>query len=832
MSKKQATLASFWANGCSTVIKGPPPDPINAPHRHTQSGDTASDKTSKENEVPSSSSSSPLVEHSSTLIAKKTSTIEAKKKRRVIDDSDSDIQDANDASPTAHASTTEKAKSDDESRPPAKRSLPSPDKKARAKKAKKSSSPTKSSYKSKTEVVPPHHAPSSGSDSDLGEHTAEPPRASPLNADLSKPEPVSTSCSELFTNVCWKQGEKVPYVALCDTFDAVEATTKRLEIQSILTKYLLTVIRQSPDDLLQCVYLCINRLSPEYEGKELGIGESILIKAIAVATGRPVAKIKADLETVGDLGKVAQSSRSSQQTMFKPKPLTVSHVFNTLKEISEISGGNSQAKKIAKMNSMLVACNGPETKYLVRSLEGKLRIGLAEQTVLVSLANAAVRHEVGDKNISKESMDAACLEATGIIKQVYSELPNYDVIIPTLLMHGYQELPNRCQLTPGIPLKPMLAHPTKALSDVLDRFEGMTFTCEYKYDGERAQIHKLEDGSTRIFSRNSENLSGKYPDIMDRLPNIGKPGTVTSFVLDAEAVPWDREKKCILPFQVLSTRKRKGVTTEGVQVQVLVFAFDLLYLNGQPLIREPFVKRREILHQHFQEIEGEFAFAKHMDTADVGEIQTFLDESVVGNCEGLMVKTLEKEASYEPSKRSRNWLKVKKDYLSGVGDTLDLVVIGGYVGKGKRTGAYGGYLLACYDEDNEIYQSICKIGTGFSDEDLARHYEFFSKHKMDRPKHYYAYSDNPKDLPDVWFEPVQVWEIKAADLSISPVHKAASGLVDSNKGISLRFPRFIRTRDDKNPEQATNAAQIADLYRAQNINSNNKGTLQNVDEFE
>lgn len=642
----------------------------------------------------------------------------------------------------------------------------------------------------------------------------------------------------------WKKGTPVPYRFLADAFNKVEQIHGRLEIQAILTDVFRKIIDTTPEDILPTIYLCMNKLSAAHEGIESGVGEFILLKALSHTSGSTVAALKAKYREVGDLGDVAAGARATQTTMFPPPPLKIRSVFSEMKSIALSAGKTSTAAKKSKILKLLVASQSKnETRYLARAMQGKLRIHLAVKTVVTSLANAFTLRRSGTdagflldvegnkktKLSDKERKieDELKMAANGL-SAIYNQLPVWEKIVPALLKHQEisSALAEDCKFTPGIPVSPMLAKPTKAITEVLTRFENVKFTCEYKYDGERAQVHRLADGTVKVYSRNAEDLTEKYPDIVNSIPSaLKEEHKGVSFVLDAETVAYDVEKKRILPFQDLQGRKRKDVAAGDVTVTVCLFAFDLLFFSGKSLLLEPLAKRRDMMHESFEEVQGVFFFAEGHDSRDTEEIMELLNRSIKSGCEGLMVKALDGEnATYEPANRSQNWLKVKKDYLDGVGDTLDLVPIGGYLGKGKRLGTYGGFLLACYDQENEVYQSICKIGTGFSDADLESFSKFYNAEEEDRrldnPKSYFQVSDNKNLQPDVWFEPCQVWEVLCADLSVSPLHKAALGLVDDSKGIALRFPRFVRIRDDKGPEDATDASQVAELYAAQSSVAN------------
>jgi DNA ligase-1 len=669
----------------------------------------------------------------------------------------------------------------------------------------------------------------------------------------------------------WKAGQPVPYKALVAAFHDIEATTKRLEITEVLCNLFRSIIALTPEDLAASVYLACNKLAPEFKGVEIGLGDSLLIKALQSSMGSNSAHIKKKYEELGDLGVVANLLAKSKRSLFgfKPRELTVRGVLSSYREIAGISGTGSEKIKRGKISKMLSDAVKEESKYLVRGLQGKLRIGLAEQTVLTALAQAIfitpsanmLDTRVGQpKDKSAEDMGVA----VDAVKQAFSECPSYDELTAALLNFGISDLPQHCHLVPGIPVKPMLAKPTKGVGEVLKRLEGIRFTCEWKYDGERGQVHLLPDGSYKIFSRNSEDNTSKYPDLIEMMPSTirlkgvkdsetsASAGTseitssssgaaaakgtaattaqgapmVTSCIIDSEVIAFDRDTGRLLPFQVLSTRARKGATMDSVKVQVIMTAFDLLFLNGKSLLKTPLSERRRLLETHFKEVAGKFDFAKHKEGGSLEEIEVYLDEAIKGNTEGLMVKTLDENATYEPSKRSLNWLKLKKDYLEGIGDTLDLVPIGAYHGRGKRTGTYGAYLLACYNRDEEEFQTTCKIGTGFSDVQLKEFTEYFNAPGEDRttdikPGEYQvhdSFASGPK-APDVWLKPSVVWEVKAADLSISPVHTSAFGVDDHEKGIVLRFPRLERVRDDKKPSEATSAEQVEQMFHDQDNRS-------------
>ncbi|CAJ2666753.1 unnamed protein product [Trifolium pratense] len=478
---------------------------------------------------------------------------------------------------------------------------------------------------------------------------------------------------------------------------------------------------------------------------ELGIGKSSIVKALAETCGRSQKEIYRQFKDLGDLGLVAQASRLSQSMLLKPDALTVTKVFNTF--LAKESGQNSREKKKNHIKSLLLAATDCEPLYLTRLLQKELRIGASEQTLLSALGQAAVYSE--EHAEPPPEIQSPSEEAAKIVKQVYSVLPDYDKIVCALLSDGVWRLPTTCNFTPGVPVGPMLSNAITSVSKTLNKFQNVGFTCEYKYDGERAQIHYMENGSIEIYSKKAERNTKKFPDVAAAVARLKKIA-VSSFVMDCEIVAYDRAKQKILPLQHL--------------------------------------------YASFEEESGFLQFATSITSNNAEEIKKFLDESV----------------------------------NASLGDTLDLVPIGAFHGCGQRAGVYGTFLLACYDNDNEEFQTICKTGIGFSEKELEKCSARLRSKMIPRPTTYYRHAEKIK--PDVWFEATEAWEVKASDLTISNVYQAAVDKVDSDKGISLRCPRLVRVRPDKVPEDTTSSEQVAEMFKDQKQNHPNKSKTTNKNE--
>jgi DNA ligase-1 len=359
----------------------------------------------------------------------------------------------------------------------------------------------------------------------------------------------------------WKAGDPVPYAALCTTFSKIELTTKRLEIMAHCSAFMRQVARLTPNDLQPTVLLMVGKLAADYAGIELGIGESLIMKAIGESTGRNLKIIKEDQQKIGDLGLVAAKSRQNQPTMFKPKPLTIRGVHEGLLKIATVEGQGAQGRKVDGIKKLLSSADtnlakgqsvditkdkgGPsEAKFIIRALEGKMRLGLADKTVQVSLAHAMVFHTVSQDN-NKIPSESDLKKGEEVFKAVYNELPAYEVVVPALLKDGIWKLRENCRLQPGVPLKPMLAKPTKSIGEVLDRFEGKDFTCEYKYDGERAQIHFVSHDADEEFVATAAPAAGKSDRGISSYPNGSrKAPRASSWIVRLWPGMWRRRPFC------------------------------------------------------------------------------------------------------------------------------------------------------------------------------------------------------------------------------------------------------------------------------------------------
>ncbi|XP_068303185.1 DNA ligase 6 isoform X1 [Pyrus communis] len=630
-------------------------------------------------------------------------------------------------------------------------------------------------------------------------------------------------------HACWRNGQNAPYLHLARTFDLLEDEKGKIKATSMLCNMFRSLLALSPDDVLPSVYLCTNKIAADHENVELNIGGSLVTSALEEACGTSRSKIREMYSELGDLGDVAQACRQTQKLLAPPSPLLIKDVFSALQKISVQTGSGSTVRKKSLILNLMRSCREKEMKFLVRTLVRNLRIGAMMKTVLPALAQAVVINSSYNFNNEGrvENMKDKLQRHSAAVVEAYNVLPNLDLVVPSLMDKGVGFSSSTLAMVPGIPIKPMLAKITNGVQQALKLFENKAFTCEYKYDGQRAQIHKLVDGSLRVFSRNGDESTSRFPDLINIVNASCKPDAET-FILDAEVVAVDRNNgHKLMSFQELSSRGRGGrdtsITLDSIKVDICVFVFDIMFANGKQLLGFPLRQRRKYLKDMFYvEKLGYFEYAKEItieaddacltSEATLAKISCFLENSFQSSCEGIMVKSLDVDAGYSPSKRTDTWLKVKRDYMEGLNDSLDLVPIGAWHGNGRKAGWYSPFLMACYNPETEDFQSVCRVMSGFSDSFYTEMKGFFSGDKiLSRKPPYYKTSE----MPDMWFSPELVWEIRGADFTVSPVHQAAVGLVHPSRGISIRFPRYIRTVADRKPDECSTAEDIAAMFRSQ-----------------
>jgi DNA ligase 1 len=577
----------------------------------------------------------------------------------------------------------------------------------------------------------------------------------------------------------------VRYQIVAEAYRDLEAASARLE----LIARLADLFRQTPDELLPTVaLLCQGQIAPDFAGVELGLAERLAARAVAEAAGAPVEQVLARVREIGDLG-LAVEGLLEDAAGDRPARLAVGTVFEGLHEIARAEGTGSQGRKLAGMVALLAEATPLEARYLVRTVTGNLRLGIGTASILDGLAEV---HAGGRK-------------ARPTLERAYNICSDLSLVAGTLVSGGLAAV-ERMQVRAGNPVRPMLAQRLSEPGEILAKLGGHC-AAEYKYDGIRVQAHRTSDGLLELYTRRLDRVSTQFPEVVELLDQALGPREV---ILEGEVVAFDPASGELRPFQDVMFRRRKYGITEAVRdFPVSMFCFELLYADGQDLTRLPYLERRAALDKAIT-ASDRVRLTTAEQVSDEPALERMFEQAVAEGCEGLICKSLDPAAGYQAGARGWQWIKLKRDYRSELSDTLDLVVVGGLAGRGRRAGMYGALLLAVYDPDGDRFQTICKCGTGFSDAELAA---------LPARLAHLARAQRPARVDsrwhaDVWFEPAVVVEVLAAELTMSPHHTAGWGLFREDAGLALRFPRFTgRWRDDKAPTDATTVSEVVDLFR-------------------
>lgn len=579
------------------------------------------------------------------------------------------------------------------------------------------------------------------------------------------------------------------YCIIAEAYEKIERTTKRLEMTDLLVK----LLKKTPKAIIdKVVYLTQGKIYPDFVSSELGVAEKLAIKALSRASGTKDADLLRLLSKIGDVGEVAEEvmKKKKQATLGARINLTAERVYEVLDKMAKTQGSGAVDSKMALLSGLLSDASPKEAKYILRTVTGNLRLGIADMTVLDALAIAYG----GGK------------EARELIERAYNISSDLGRVANVVVEKGMEGI-KKFQVMVFEPIRPMLAERLASPEEILEKLGGKC-VAEYKYDGERIQAHK-KDGKVMLFSRRLENISSQYPDAVELVKDKVE---AKEAILEAECVAMDLETYEMRPFQELMHRRRKyGVKAAMEQYPVSLFMFDALYIDGKDFTLEAYPLRRKALEDTVKRSDRA-KVAHHIVAHNPKQLEEFFEEAIENGCEGLMCKAMGKDSVYQAGARGWLWIKYKRDYKSEMTDTVDLVIVGAFHGRGKRAGTYGALLLATYDPKADIFETVTKCGTGFTDKDLAGFPKILRKHEIPR-KHSRVKSTLEAD---VWFEPAVVLEILGAEITLSPIHTCAMDSIRKGSGLAIRFPRFTgKYRKDKAAEDATTSFEIVEMYRKQ-----------------
>ena len=578
------------------------------------------------------------------------------------------------------------------------------------------------------------------------------------------------------------------YAIIADAYEKIEATTKRLEMTSLL----MELLKATPkSEIAKVVYLTQGKIYPDFVDLQIGVAEKLAVRALSRASGRKETEIEVDLRKSGDIGESGQNFLTNRkQVTFGRKTLTVEKVYETLDKMAKTSGSGAIDTKMAMLCGLLTDASPKEAKYILRTVTGNLRLGIADMTVLDALAIA-----YGGGKEAREQLERAY--------NTSSDLGRVASVVAEKGLAGIKKF----EVVVFEPIRPMLAERLSSPEDILEKLGGKCMA-EYKYDGERIQAHK-KDKKVSLYSRRLEDISDQYPDAAELIKDNVK---AKEAILEGECVAIDVETGEMRPFQELMHRRRKyGIEEAMKEYPVSLFLFDALFVDGRDFTLSPYLERRKVLEKTLKE-NIRLCAAKNKMTSSVKELEAFFEEAIADGCEGIVCKAVGKDAVYQAGARGWLWIKYKRDYKSEMKDTVDLVVVGAFHGRGKRAGTYGALLLATYNKKGDVFETVTKLGTGFTDKDLKEIPELLRKHEI--PKKHSRVQSFLK--ADVWFEPAVVLEVLGAEITLSPIHMCAMDSIRKGIALAIRFPRFTgKYRTDKAPEDATTSNEVVEMYRSQ-----------------